>query len=933
MIRALNPVERDAERVSKVLKKQTEKYDWSGIEFPTPCCDKQFKIFEKNNNVSIIVFGHEGNNIILLYVSEDREEDRGETVVRLFFQRSSDGQKSHYCVIKSMSRLVSSQASSKKAKKFVCDFCLNSFGTEDILFKHEEYRSKHDAVNTILPEPGKNILKFKNLQNQVTCPIKIVADFESILETTDGTHGKTKLFQKHTPFAFCFYVVSRVKGFSMDPVTYMKQGDEDVSEDFTRKLEETTKQIYKWFEKSVPMIFDDAAKKLYDAQNECYACGKPFENDNVRDHCHFTGKYRGALHSKCNLRLKRSRTVPVFFHNLTGYDSHLFVKRLADTDGSVDCIPHNEEKYITFSKNVLVDTIEKDDGKEVNIYSRLRFVDTMNFMGTSLEKLVNNKEKPMFRHTAKYFSGEHLDLMLQKGVYPYEYMSDVKKLRETQLPPKKSFSSSLNSGVVYTQCDSNSDESRDVINITELSDKDYEHAKKVFKTFECENLGDYTELYCKSDVLLLADVFENFIDVCYEKFKLDPAHYITAPSLAMDAMLKMTEVELELLTDVDMYLFFEKGIRGGVGTITKRYGCANDKYMGDQDDRSKPTKFITYLDANNLYGWAMSQPLPVGDFKWLSDKEIEEMMNDHAKIKGCTLEVDLEYPENLHDLHSDYPFAPESVTVNGVEKLVPNLNNKTEFVASHYLLRSCLKNGLIITKIHRGIKYRESTFLKKYIDTNTASRTVAKNEFEKHFYKLMNNSVFGKTMEDVRNRSSLQVVNGRETKDLIRLTSKPNYKSSFIYEDSDLVSRRMGKTTVQLNKPKDLGQTILDVSKVLMYEFHYDYVKPKYGERDSLLFTDTDSLCYEIETEDFFRDISPDVEKMFDTSGCPKDHPSGIPTGKNKKVIGLFKDEVGGRIISEFVGLRSKLYAYKMFQDEKESKKCKGVKKLSSRTY
>ena len=883
------------------MKEQTKKYNWSGIAFPTPCCEKQFRKFEENNDVSIIVFGHEDDNIIPLYVPRDRRE----TVVRLFFQRSKNGQKSHYSIVRNMSRLVSSQVSKKEHKKFVCDYCLNSFGTEDLLSKHEEYCSKYDAVNTILPEPGKNILKFKNIQNQVMCPIKIVADFESLLETTDVTHGKTKLYQKHTPSAFCFYVVSRVKGFEMDPVTYVKQGEEGVSEIFTRKLEETTKKIYKRFKKSVPMIFDDTARKLHDAQNECYACAKAFENDKVRDHCHFTGKYRGALHSKCNLRLRRSRNIPVFFHNLTGYDSHLFVKRLADTDGSVDCIPHNEEKYITFSQNVLVDTIEKD-GKEVNIFTKLKFIDTMNFMVTSLEKLVNNMEKPMFRHTSKYFSEEKLDLMLQKGVYPYEYVTDVDKLSETKLPSKECFSSSLSSTV--------------------LSDEDYAHAKKVFETLRCNNLGDYTELYCKSDVLLLADVFENFIDVCFEKFKLDPAHYITAPSLAMDAMLKMTEVELELLTDVDMYLFFEKGIRGGVSTITKRYGCANNKYMGDQYDPNKPSKFITYLDANNLYGWAMSQPLPVGDFKWLSDKEIEEMMNDHAKIKGCTLEVDLEYPEHLHDLHSDYPLAPESVTVNRVDKLIPNLNNKTKYVASHRLLQERLKQGLVITKIHRGIKYEESTFLKKYVDSNTASRTVAKNAFEKDFFKFMSNSVFGKTMEDVRNRSTVRIVNGRETKELERLTSKPNYKSSFIFENSELVSLRLGKSRVCLNKPKYLGQTILDVSKVLMYEFHYDYVKSKYGEKAELLFSDTDSLCYEIQTEDFFCDVSPDVERLFDTSGYPRNHPSKIPTSKNKKVIGLFKDEADGKIISEFFGLRSKLYAIKMFEGS-VSKKCKGVKK------
>ena len=482
--------------------------------------------------------------------------------------------------------------------------------------------------------------------------------------------------------------------------------------------------------------------------------------------------------------------------------------------------------------------------------------------------------------------------------------STLHKLFETKLPSKDRFASTLSG--------------------TEISDKDYEHAKNVWNKFRCKNLADYTELYCKSDVLLLADVFENFIDVCFEKFQLDPAHYITAPSLALDAMLKMTKVELELLTDPDMFLFFEKGVRGGVSTITKRYAKANNHYMGDEYNPNKPSIYIPYLDANNLYGWAMSQPLPHSNFTWLSEEELEEMLDDPTKIKGCTLEVDLDYPTELHDLHNDYPLAPELIVVNRVPKLTPNLNDKTNYVVHSRMLQQCLKRGLVLKKIYRGVKYTESTFLKTYIDSNTASRTAAKSDFEKDFFKLMNNSVFGKTMENVRKRCSVEIVNGSEKKKLERLIAKPSYKSSFIFENSNLVSMRMGKTTVELNKPVYLGQTILDVSKTLMYDFHYDYVKTKYGDKAQLLFTDTDSLCYEI--EDFYKDISLDVEKMFDTSSFPKSHSSGIPTGKKKKVIGLFKEEMGGNILEEFCGLRSKCYATKMY-DGDELKKCKGVKK------
>ena len=565
------------------------------------------------------------------------------------------------------------------------------------------------------------------------------------------------------------------------------------------------------------MIFDDDARKLYNAQTECYACGKPFgkkELRKVRDHCHYTGKFRGALHSKCNLRLRKGNTIPVFFHNLEGYDSHLFVKRLADTKGDVNCIPHNEEKYITFTQNVWVDAFENEKGNEVNVRTRLRFVDTMNFMASSLEKLVKNLDRPMFKHTWKYFSTKQLDLMLQKGVYPYEYLDRVEKLFETKLPSKDRFASTLSG--------------------TEISDKDYEHAKKVFETFRCKNLADYTEIYCKSDVLLLADVFENFIDVCFEKFQLNPAHYITAPSLALDAMLKMTEVKLDFLTDPDMFLFFEKGVQGGVSTITKRYAKANNRYMGDEYDPNKPSIYIPYLDANNLYGWAMSQPLPHSNFEWQSEKELEELLDDPTKIKGCTLEVDLVYPTDLHDLHNDYPLAPESIVVNRVPKLIPNLNDKTNYVVHHRMLQQCLKQGLVLKKIHRGIKYRESTFLKAYIDSNTASRTAAKSDFEKDFFKLMNNSVFGKTMENVRKRCSVEIVNNSDKKKFERLIAKPNYKSSFIFENSNLASVSMGKTTVKFNKPVYLGQTILDVSKTLMYDFHYGYVKPKYGDKARL---------------------------------------------------------------------------------------------------
>ena len=218
----------------------------------------------------------------------------------------------------------------------------------------------------------------------------------------------------------------------------------------------------------------------------------------------------------------------------------------------------------------------------------------------------------------------------------------------------------------------------------------------------------YHDLYLESDVLLLADVLENFRNVCLKNYKLDPAWYYTSPGIVWDAALKMTGVELELLTDPNMLLMIEKGVRGGVSMISKIHGKANNKYMGEEYDPSQPSKYITYLDANNLYGWAMSKPLPISNFKWM--KNLNNWRN-----RPCILEVDLEYPEELHDLHNEYPLAPESLNVGNVDKLIPNLMNKERYVLHRENLLLYESLGLKISKIHRGITFVESPWLKKYI--------------------------------------------------------------------------------------------------------------------------------------------------------------------------------------------------------------------------
>ena len=222
------------------------------------------------------------------------------------------------------------------------------------------------------------------------------------------------------------------------------------------------------------------------------------------------------------------------------------------------------------------------------------------------------------------------------------------------------------------------------------------------------------------------------------------------------------------------------------------------------------------------------------------------------------------------------------------------------------------------------IKFNQSAWLKPYINFNTELRKKAKNDFEKDFFKLMNNAVFRKTMKNIRKHKDIKLVTNEKA--YLRNVMKPNFKSGVLFGEN-LMGCEMGKikvVMVVMNKPVYLGQAILNLSNIIMYEFHYDYMKPKYDENLKLCYMDTDSLVYHIKTEDFYEDITGDVKERFDMSGYSKKDARPLPIRLNKKVIGLMKDELGGKIMSEFVALRPKLYPCRKLDGE-EDKKCEGI--------
>ena len=937
-IRHLNPQEKDPQRIKQSDRLHISKLDYSEILFPVTI--KQVNKIEQKNNIRINVFGYENNQLFPIYISKENFEDHMELLLITGETVRSEGSfsypdpkigefLSHYVLIKDFNKFMFSQTKHKEKKHF-CMHCLQCFSSERVLNDHKENCITLNGTQAInMPNKNNKILKFNNFHKQQAVPFVIYADFEAITEKIQGCQPNdkksfTEAYQKHTDCGYGYKLVCCYDDKYTKPLQ-LYRGQHAVygfMEAMLQEVEYCKKVMRDFFNKPLQMIEDD--ENDFKKANECHICNKKYtEKDiRVRDHCHITGKYRGSAHQDCNLKLKinpEEIKIPVIFHNLRGYDSHFIMQEIGEIVNkntyknkkgkeqqmNINAIPNNMEKYMAFM-----------------LGNHLTFLDSFQFMSSSLENLVKNLPDEAFKFTSKAFKNEKLKLMKKKGSYPYDHMDSFDKFNMTELPTKEQFYSLLNN--------------------EHITDKDYKHAQTVWETFNLNTMGDYHDLYLKSDILLLADVFENFRKTCLQYYKLDPCHYFTSPGLSWDAMLKMTDINLELMTDIDMFQFIEKGLRGGISYIANRYGKANNKYMKDYDEKS-PSKYLMYLDANNLYGWAMSQYLPTGGFRWLTEKQINNIdlakYHDNSR-KGLILEVDLEYPQKLHDLHNDYPLGPEKIKVTNdmladyskkiarkykistglVHKLIPTLKNKQKYVLHYRNLQLYIDLGLKITKVHRVLKFNQSPWLKQYIDYNTEKRKNAKNSFEKDFFKLMNNSVFGKTMENIRKRIDVRLVT--DSKKLIKWASKPTYVSSKIFNEN-LVAVHKIKETITLNRPAYVGMCILDLSKVLMYDFHYNYIKNKYGDKARLLFTDTDSLTYKIEAEDVYKDFWNDKDK-FDNSDYPEISP--YFNKMNKKVIGKFKDEAAGIPIIEFIGLRSKMYSY-MKDNQKVEKTAKGIKK------
>ncbi|XP_033254390.1 uncharacterized protein LOC117193772 [Drosophila miranda] len=505
--------------------------------------------------------------------------------------------------------------------------------------------------------------------------------------------------QRHTACAASFYIVHKYNEHLNEMWTY--EGP-DCIQKFCQALRMKTDGLYEKYWKSYkkPIYQFNIWDEDYQEHGDCYACEKQIsDDDREKFFDQFTGQYVGPIHKLCKQTFRLSDPFfPVVFQNLSRYDIHLFVTSIKD---ELRPIPCNKELYIALTQNC------KLDESYLHQY-KIRYIDSNRFLNSSLEKLASYMNIANFKILKTKYQGEKFDMLRRKGVFPYDYLDSFEKFDESLLPSRDNFYNSLN------------DE--------ECSVKDYNFAQKVWSAFNCKSIRDYLKLYLESDVLILADGFENFRSLCSRVYRLDPINYVTAPSVSWDAMLKYTRVELELVIDPDIYNFFKTAVRGGLTQCTQRIATANNKYLNNKFKPTEPINFLSYIDANNLYGWAMSQPLPFSNFKFLSNDEISSfnvLSISASSDVGYILEVDMRYPDDIHNKHNSLPFCPENKIPPGGKqtKLIADLTDKKNYIIHlKQLQQLCIEQGMTLEKISRVLSFNQSCWLKPYIDLNTSLR-------------------------------------------------------------------------------------------------------------------------------------------------------------------------------------------------------------------
>lgn len=719
------------------IKKRTRQFKTKKMKFPTTIPDlKRFLTNNPELDLTINIL-YRGTDEVIYPLEFGL--GCGKKVVNLLLLNSNKG--SHFVLIKNVDKFLRKSYTTVDTNKrngtkttsyqkcFFCLHCLNSFYSLAKRDEHMEICCLTKPRREEVPNEKEKIIKFRNFEHQSKLEYLGFLDFECLLPDVRKkcplcSSLKCKCEQSQTvdihqqiPITYSLVIIGPNDTIIHERTHSCLNAHFDLVEHLLDQEDLWVKDLLKVKEE---MVMSWEEKSNFDKARKCYMCETEFTSHVVkcRDHSHSTGQFLGAACQTCNLRRRKPSYLRLYMHNASKYDMHFIIQAMAkfpDRINNISVLPYNGENFRTLR------------------FNSFQFLDTMAFLPSSLAQLSydlsqTDHEYKILKQT--YLSQFGLEPILEKGFFPYEYCTDYERMKKTkELPPIEAF--------------------RSVLSEETIRPEDHNFAKEMWLKFECENLIDYAELYCKIDTILLAEVFTAFRDKMYEFSQTDPSWYISLPAYGFDTMLKLTKNEIELPTDINMVQFLEQAKRGGVSFI-------NNRHLKIQHDSEE----IVYVDLNNNYGSAQMSKLPYKDYRFLDEDEINafDLNQSFDGDKGYFLECDLYYPKHLHKRHDNFPLAAEMLEVNYKHlspyaqqavfltegkknykdiKLMSTFHKREKYICHVKCLTLYLSLGLVLTKIHRILEFTQGPIFAPYIEKTTAARQNSTTKFEMNLFKLM----------------------------------------------------------------------------------------------------------------------------------------------------------------------------------------------------
>jgi len=874
------------------VKKYENNYDFN-INFPPSIND--VKLFCRLNNVSINVFGIMGRDVYPILVPRDIKEEHFDL---LYLE---DGKTAHYCLISNLSRLLSTQVSKRCGTKYFCRRCLLFFYKKESLEVHIQACSNEKLAFVKLPN-GREYFKFEKYDACQLAPLLMTLDMEAFLIdistcTPSPDSSFTNPIHLHVPVSFGSYLFSHYpqQVIPMLPLGYVGRvckKESHLEDALVEYFDLITQGSAELFARNFPihMSSDDITK--FNNATHCYICQKRirFLDVRVADHDHYLPElnYRGAAHSICNINMKKINYVPVYVQSLSTYDSHHLLRIFAKRHFKIHILPCTLEKYLSFS--IWMNCVE------------IRFLDSYRLLHASLHDITTALPKELFKITKQTFKPNLHNLLLSKGPFPYSFLSQVERLDYDKYPDKSWFDNDLTR--------------------EKIDESEYERGHLIWNEGKCKTFKDFLSIYQCSDTVQLADCILYIRSLFWDKFGLDVTAFFSLPHLSMSSMLKYTGIHIELISSEmgEAYDLIKRSIYGGFSLCPLRYVMAEDN-PPDQDNVE-----LYFTDCTGLYAYCMERfPMPVGEFEF-----VDVNLNTWSDVDifgeyGYFLEVNLSFPRSCHDYLNCLPPLCERKKPDGCNtvRLVNDFTPKLNYVLSLAHFQLVLKVGGQCDKIWRVLRFRQSNYLRSYIEVVSQWRRESKSTCESNFYKLSLNSLYGKFNEVLEKRRRVELVTC--DKRLAKLVRKGTFVERHIlnFPGFSMVLVELAKGVIKQNRPNIVGSQILAFSKVYMLEFWYDVLKPTFKNKSlELVLMDTDSFLFKVRTKSLYDDLKT-IKHHFDFSSLDVDHPLYSPA--NSKIFGTFKDESNGKRILGVCTPRTKAYSIKYA--ESVVNKLKGVQR------